>query len=110
MKSSQLEIFNAMPFLFWAKDEDGRYIWGNRVINNFAKQDVTGKTDDQLPWSDNAEDLRADDREVLRTGAPLFRHEYVDRSEKGRATLSACKFPGELDGTPCVMGISFIIE
>lgn len=110
MQSSQLEVFNAMPFLFWAKDEDSRYIWGNRVINDFAKQDVVGKTDAELPWTDNAEELRADDREVLRTGKPIFRHEYVDQSEKGEATLSVCKFLGELDGTKCVMGISFVIE
>jgi PAS domain-containing protein len=105
MQRSQLEILNAMPFLFWAKDETGRYIWGNRVINDFARQDVAGKTDDELPWADNAEDLRADDREVLRTGEPIFRHEYVDKSEKG-----VCKFLGELDGTKCVMGVSFVTE
>ena len=110
MQRSQLEIFNAMPFLFWAKDTDGRYIWGNRVINDFAKQDVAGKTDDQLPWADNAEALRADDQEVLRTGEPVFRHEYVDKFEKGRATLSVCKFVGDLDGQKCVMGVSFVIE
>ena len=110
MQRSQLEIFNAMPFLFWAKDENGRYIWGNRVINDFAGQDVAGRTDAELPWRDNAEELRADDRDVLRTGKPIFRHEYVDKSEKGKATLSVCKFLGELDGTSCVMGVSFVVE
>jgi len=110
MQRSQLEIFNAMPFLFWAKDAEGRYIWGNRVINDFAKQEVAGRTDDDLPWADNAEDLRADDREVLRTGQPVFRREFVDKSERGQATLSVCKFPGELDGEPCVMGVSFVID
>lgn len=45
MQKSQLEVFNMMPFLFWAKDEDGRYIWGNRVICDLAKEDVVGKTD-----------------------------------------------------------------
>ena len=110
MKKSQLEVFDAVPFLFWAKDEDGRYIWGNRVINDFAGQDVTGKTDDELPWSDDAEALRADDREVMRTGQPIFRHEHVDRSKTGQATLSVCKFLGDLDGTRCVMGVSFVIE
>ena len=75
MQSSQLEIFNGMPFLFWAKDEEGRYIWGNRTINAFAKEDVAGKTEYELPWSANADELRADDKEVLRTGEPIFRHE-----------------------------------
>jgi hypothetical protein len=27
MKKSQLEFFNEMPFLFWAKDKEGRYVW-----------------------------------------------------------------------------------
>ena len=110
MQRSQLEIFNTMPFPFWAKDADGRYTWGNRAINDFAKQDVAGKTDDQLPWADNAAALRADDRDVLGIGKPIFQHEYVDQSEKGNATLSLGKFPGELDGTPCVTGVSFIIQ
>lgn len=109
MQRSQLEVFDAMPFLFWAKDADGRYIWGNRTINAFARQDVAGKTDDELLWADNADALRTDDREVLRTGEPIFRHEYVDQSEKGKATLSVCKFPGELDGARCVMDVSFVI-
>jgi len=26
VQRSQLEVFDAMPFLFWAKDADGRYI------------------------------------------------------------------------------------
>jgi len=62
---------------------------------------VVGKTDDEPPW--------ADDRGVLRTGEPVFRHEYVDQSGKGKATLSVCKFPEELDGTRRVMGVSFVI-
>ncbi|WP_372928548.1 PAS domain-containing protein [Methyloceanibacter sp.] len=110
MQSSQLEVFNAMPFFFWAKDEEGRYVWGNRSINTFAKEDVAGKTDYELPWSANADRLRTDDKEVLRTREPIFRREYVGKSGKGRTTLSVCKFLGELDGTRCVMGVSFVIE
>lgn len=110
MQRSALETFNAMPFLFWAKSAEGRYLWGNNAINKFANQDVTGRCDDELPWADNAEALRADDREVLRTGAPLYQHEFVDRSSKGKATLSVCKFLSDLDGTKCVMGVSFVIE
>jgi len=106
MKRSELEIFNQMPFLFWAKDEAGRYIWGNRTICEFAKEDVAGKTDAELPWAADAEGLREDDAEVWKTGKPIFRHEYVDQ---GKTTLSVCKFLGELDGEKCVMGVSFVI-
>lgn len=110
MEKRQLEIFNEMPFLFWAKDKTGRYLWGNRTICDFAEEDVVGKTDYQLKWAAKADGLRADDREVLDTGKPIFRHEYVDMSKEGKAILNVCKFLGELDGETCVMGVSFVIE
>jgi hypothetical protein len=34
----------------------------------------------------------------------------VDESGQGKATLSVCKFVGELDGKKCVFGVSFVIE
>ncbi len=36
MQMKDLEIFNEMPFLFWVKDEDGRYLWGNKAISQLA--------------------------------------------------------------------------
>ena len=110
MEKSQLKIFNEMPFLFWAKDKEGRYVWGNRTIYEFAGEDVVGKTDYQLKWAAKADGLRDDDDKVWRNGEPIFAREYVDRSEDGKATLNVCKFLGELDGEKCVMGVSFVIE
>ena len=108
--SQNLEIFNQMPFLFWVKDEEGVYIWGNQAISDLAGWDVVGKTDAELPWADNAEALRADDNQVLKTGKPIFAHEYVDESSRGKATLNVCKFVGELDGKKHAFGISFVID
>jgi len=88
MKVADLEVFNAMPFLFWVKDEDGRYIWGNKAISEIAEQNIVGKKDSELPWAANAEALRADDKKVFETGKPIFVHEYVDDSSRGRITLS----------------------
>ena len=51
MHSKDLEIFNQMPFLFWVKDAEGRYIWGNKVINELANEDVVGKTLAELDFS-----------------------------------------------------------
>lgn len=110
MKTSDLEIFNAMPFLFWVKDEQGKYLWGNRVISQLVGEDVVGKTDSRLVWSDNAEGLRVADKQVWDKGAPVFTRELVDRSHRGKATLNVCKWMGELDGQKRVFGISFIIE
>ena len=110
MQIKDLEVFNEMPFLFWVKDEDGRYLWGNRAISRLAKEEVIGKTDHELLWAENAEALRAVDQQVLETGKTRFLHEYVDKSGHGKVTLNVCKFVGELDGQKSVFGVSFIIE
>lgn len=110
MNTKDLEIFDDFPFLFWVKDEAGRYIWGNRKINELAGEDVAGKTDHELVWADNAEALHAADEEVMRTGKPNYLHEHVDKSGQGNATLSVCKFVHDLDGKKRAFGVSFVIE
>ena len=109
MKSKDLEIFNEMPFYFWFKDEDGRYLWANRVLLEFAKTDMLGKTDNELPWVGNADALRAADKQVLETGETLrLRELVIDKPEK--VTVNACKWLGELDGKKGVFGVSFVID
>lgn len=110
MKRQDLEVLNDVPFLFWAKDAEGTYVWGNRAINELAGENVVGKPDAELEWADNAQALREDDRRVLESGEPMFVREYVDHSERGKASLSVCKWADELDGTPHAFGISFVID
>ena len=110
MHGKDLEIFNQMPFLFWVKDAGGRYVWGNRVINRLAGEDVTGKTDADLVWAADAEGLREADRRVWETGEPSFVHEFVAKSSSGQVTLNVCKFMGDFEGERHVFGVSFIIE
>ncbi|MGI9404575.1 MAG: hypothetical protein ACR2OF_08740 [Hyphomicrobium sp.] len=43
MQIKDLEIFNEMPFLFWVKEEERRYLWGNRTISQLAKENLVGK-------------------------------------------------------------------
>ena len=108
MELKDLEIFNEMPFFFWVKDEDGRYLWVNRALAEMAKESVIGKTDYELPWADNADVLSVDDRRVLETGKPHFFHEYVAKPHN--ANLSVCKFVGEFNGKRCTFGVSFVVE
>ena len=109
MKVEDLEAFEGAPFLCWVKDEEWRYLWGNKAICELAGEDVTGKKDDELIWKENAEALVANDKNVLETGKPHFMNERVDHSEYGKATLSVCKWVDDLDGRRLVFGISFVI-
>ncbi len=110
MKSEDLSVLDSMPFLFWAKSEEGVYLWGNKTINEFGGGSVVGKTDYQLPWADTADSLVEHDNKVLASNKPGYVHELVHKSAKGEATLNVCKFPAELDGVRCTFGVSFVIE
>jgi PAS domain-containing protein len=104
-----LEAFQDVPFLCWVKDEDWRYLWGNRAICDLAGENVIGKKDSELVWKANAEALVRNDEDVLASGKVHFIHEKVDHSEHGTASLSVCKWVDELDGRRLVFGISFVI-
>ncbi|PHQ72325.1 MAG: hypothetical protein COB93_00635 [Sneathiella sp.] len=109
MKSSDLDILNNMPFLFWVKDQNGKYLWGNRAICDAASEDVTGKTDAELIWSKSAEKLRKADKQVFETRQPVYLHEHVIKSAGGEITLNVCKFLAQLDGKERNFGVSFTI-
>jgi PAS domain-containing protein len=109
MQIKDLEAFQNVPFLVWVKDEEWRYLWGNRAICNLAGEDVTGKLDSELAWKADADALVRNDKDVLESGEPHFIHEIVKHSEHGKATLSVCKWVDELDGRRLVFGISFVI-
>jgi len=110
MQVAALEAFRDVPFLFWAKDATGKYVWGNRTINQLVGEEVVGKTDRELVWAADAGALLADDRRVFDSGQPIFLQEHVGKSDRGRATLCVCKWLGELDGEKRCFGISFTIE
>ena len=55
MQIKDLEAFQNVPFLCWVKDEDWRYLWGNRAICDLAGENVAGKKDSELVWKANAD-------------------------------------------------------
>ncbi len=107
MTSKELKIFNDMPFFFWAKDYEGTYLWLNKALRDMTGLEVVGKKDAELPWSDSAETLRADNIKVLETGEPMLLHEIVQKPNYN--DLSVCKFVGDFEGKRCAFGISFAI-
>ena len=107
MTSKELEIFNQMPFFFWVKDEEGTYLWVNKALREMSESEIVGKKDSELPWAAASVKLREHDLQVLKTGKPIYLHEYVEAPYND--DLSVCKFVGEFEGKRCAFGISFVI-
>jgi PAS domain-containing protein len=110
MDRSQLAAFEEVPAFVWAKDPDSRYIWVNRALAESSGQKMVGKLDGELSWSADAPQLVAHDRKVLASGEPSYSHEIAHLPDGSVMPLSVCKWAGELDGTPCTFGISFVVE
>lgn len=112
MNLDEIKIFDSAPFFFWVKNKAGVYLWGNQTICRFAGEDVAGKTDYVLVWSENADALVAADKQVFETGRPITLEEFVDNSSQGKGDyyFNVCKWLNDIDGHPCCLGLSFIVE
>jgi len=62
------------PALAWVKDEQGRYVYMNKVFEEFTgirPGEWLGKTDFDFWSAEESRDLRDNDQQVLATGEPL---------------------------------------
>ena len=69
-----------------------------------------GKRDHDLIWSGYADELNENDRAALSSGEPVTITERSDIPGKGIVGATVRKFPIELDGKRCLMGIAIITE
>lgn len=109
MQASDLKVFDRVPFFFWIKDEQGKYVWANQALKQLAQVEVVGKTDHELPWSGSADALLAADKRVFETGEPLYVHEKVETANLGGRMHSVCKWLDQFNGKKHCYGIAFVV-
>lgn len=106
-------IDNAPMRIFW-KDRDLRYLGCNppfaRDAGKAGPEDLVGRDDFQMVWRDQAEQYRADDFSVMRSGIPkLFYDEPQTTPEGNTIWLRTSKVP-LFDAQQEVAGILGIYE
>ncbi len=83
----QLVLDNIPQRVFW-KDRDFRYIGCNKAFASDASashpREVIGRNDYELPWKENADLYRSDDRQVMETGSSKLAYEEPQVREGGR--------------------------
>ncbi len=114
LKNYITNIIDVIPGSLYWKDRDGTYLGCNNVMVKEARvqstKDIIGKTDHDL-WSGNAEKIRANDLEVMRTGINAIKEEIIRVGENGTMYFHSVKTPlrdarGNIIG---VLGNSFDI-
>ncbi|MEE9139581.1 MAG: PAS domain S-box protein, partial [Alphaproteobacteria bacterium] len=72
-------VFDAIPVRVFWKDRDSRYLGCNLQCAKDAglasPEEIAGKTDYELSWSEQAEPYRRDDRQVIESGVPKLNYE-----------------------------------
>ena len=86
-------VLDALPLSIFWKDESSRYVGCNEFFARAAglpePQAVTGLSDRDMPWADNAERFREEDLRVLRNGGAVACLRRGDRHPGRDARLHA---------------------
>jgi diguanylate cyclase (GGDEF)-like protein/PAS domain S-box-containing protein len=82
--------------IFW-KDRESRYLGCNMAFARDAglayPEQVVGKTDDDLPWRQIADEVRRQDAEVIESGVPKMNYEFDMIVDGEHRTTITSKLP-----------------
>ncbi|UEM25083.1 PAS domain-containing protein (plasmid) [Skermanella mucosa] len=104
-------VLDQLPCAVYWKDSHSRYLGGNRmfaeVVGLGSSQAVPGITDDDIMASSDAETVRREDEQVMRTGESLVSIEQVLELAVGGRCIEKLKAPlraadGEIIGILCI--------
>ncbi len=103
-QSIRRSFVNSIPDLFFAKSMQGVYIVCNRSFEQalgLTESDIIGKTDAQLLPPEMASELESLERQVLSTGHPSVREEWLMKSDGNKVCLEMLRAPYfDFDGAP----------
>lgn len=85
-------LLDAVPFVAFVKDEDGRYVYANPACLRLIGQSMVGLTDEQIFPESTARVNRQNDRHVLTTGDVMRSMETIVTPEGVSREWSSLKF------------------
>jgi PAS domain S-box-containing protein len=91
-------VIDSLPLSIFWKDSNSRYLGCNEFFARAAgladPRAVTGLSDCDMPWADNAERFRQQDRQILETGEPWRAYDEAAATPDGtRVFLRTAKVP-----------------
>ena len=89
-------VIDNSPMSILLKDCDGKYLMANREWHEWCNpegREIVGKTVDDFYPEEHAKAVKALDKEVLETGAPVVREHRTPRADGTEITTVLYKFP-----------------
>ncbi|WP_455211166.1 PAS domain S-box protein [Kaarinaea lacus] len=90
-------ILDTIPVRVFWKDLNSVYLGCNKLFAQDAgiqsAQQIIGKTDFDMVWREQAEQYRADDRQVIQSGVPKVRYEEPQSQQNKTRWLETSKIP-----------------
>lgn len=86
-KTQLLSFFEAMPFMAWCKDVDGKFLYVNQRYAEEcgkSKAQIIGLTDFEVWPVELASTYREDDLKVMAAGHEQMIEEYIDKGKVGK--------------------------
>lgn len=88
------QLLDLLPGIVLMKDLDGKYIYGNKGVNDFFHTDsIIGKNAEDFMDRKNAEELNKDTQLVINTGKPMTFHEVIYWNPKSKSNIEVIRFP-----------------
>jgi rsbT co-antagonist protein RsbR len=91
------QVLDALPYAVFWKGRDLVYLGANQLFAvdaGRAPQDIAGRTDHEMAWSEIADKYRGDDREVMDLGrAKPVIIEPIQRGDGSEGWVETCKVP-----------------
>ncbi|MBN1212627.1 MAG: PAS domain S-box protein [candidate division Zixibacteria bacterium] len=110
------QVIDLIPFMLFAKDKDGRFVFGNKAVaeaHGTTTNQLEGKTYPELVGAEpEFEQYLRDDREVIESGHTKYIPEETFTGADGEIRLlQTTKMPVKLTGfdTNCVLGVAIDI-
>lgn len=89
-------LIQAIPDMLYFKDVQGRNLIVNKAFEEFtelSREEIIGKTDEELFCSDLAEYCRQSETEVLKTGKALRQEQYTVSEDGTKRVFEVIKVP-----------------
>lgn len=106
-------VLDAIPVRVFWKDLEGDYLGCNDLFAQDAGKspsEIVGKSDDDMPWADQAESDRMDDLGVMQSGVAKIDYEEQTQNREGETVwLEKSKIP-LLNGEGAVVGLLCVFQ